>query len=257
MDTDSRSRLDGWIPAILFVAGSALFLGAGRLHPQINASLGEVGSPQFYREFAAHMLHMPNWGGVHLGILLGPVAWALGAAGVARLVSPRVAALGQLASSALMLSAALWSVAFVLDGFAGPKLARAIATAGPSADGEAIRAFSVNQLTMARLGMLSMTLVGVSMLAFSGAVLVGTSVRTWRAVVGALGAMVGGWLVLAALSGEFDPGPFTSSWWSIMALSTGGWFVLLGTIVPRLDGHRTATRDVGGAMPRPATSRIG
>ena len=253
MNAQARSRLDGWIPALLFVAGSALFLGAGRHHPQINASLGEVGSPQFYRAFATHMLGMPNWGSVHLGILLGPVLWALAATGAARLLAPRVVALGQLASSALMLSAALWSVAFVLDGFAGPKLASAIVAAGVSADAEAIRAFSVNQLTMARLGMLSMTLVAVSMVAFGGAILVGVSLRSWRTVVGTLGVMAGGWLLIAALLGEFYPGPFTSRWWSIMALATGIWFMLFASVAPRLGWHRAPYVAVGAAVRHPAT----
>src|SRR5919112_1532143 len=233
----SRSRLDGWIPALLFIAGSALFIGAGGQPPRITAALGEVGSPPFYRAFAAHMLEMSNWGSVHLGILLGPVLWALAASGVGRLLPARAASLGDLARSALMLSAALWSVAFVLDGFAGPRLAGAIVAAGGSADSDAIRAFSVNQLTMARLGMLSIVLVGASMLAFSGAILMDARLRSWRTVVGALGVVAGAWPLAAALHGEFNPGPFTSPWWTITALSIGVWFLLLGTVVVRLDGR--------------------
>ncbi|HKH90394.1 MAG TPA: hypothetical protein VKA54_01260 [Gemmatimonadaceae bacterium] len=235
MTDSTRSRLDAWLPALLFLAGSALFLGAGRHHPQINASLGEVGSPQFYRAFAAHMLHMPNWGSVHLGILLGPVLWALAASGAARLLPARASSLGDLARSALMLAAGLWSIAFVLDGFAGPKLATAIAAAEESADADTIRAFSVNQLTMARLGMLSVALVGASMVAFGGALLIDGHIRSWRSVVGALGLVSGAWPVVAAMRGEFFPGPFTSPWWTIMALVIGFWFLLFGTVVPRLD----------------------
>ena len=245
MNGHTRSRLDGWLPALLLVAGSLLFLGAGRHHPQINASLGEVGSPQFYRAFAGHMLHMPNWGSVHLGILLGPVLWALAASGTAALLPARANSLGGIARSALMLAAALWSVAFVLDGFAGPKLASAIAAAGVAADAEAIRAFSVNQLTMARLGMLSIVLVGASMLAFSGAILMDARLRSWRTVVGALGVVAGAWPLAAALHGEFNPGPFTSPWWTITALSIGVWFLLLGTVVVRLDGRGADSRVIG------------
>lgn len=244
MNDHTRSRLDGWLPALLLVAGSLLFLVAGGNHPRINASLGEVGSPQFYRAFAGHMLHMPNWGSIHLGILLGPVLWALGATGTARLLPSRAASLGDLARSALMLAAGLWSVAFVLDGFAGPKLASAIEAAGVSADAEAIRAFSVNQLTMARLGMLSIVLVGVSMLAFGGALLVDVRLRSWRAAVGILGVAGGTWPVVATMRGEFYPGPFTSPWWTLTALVIGIWFLLLGTVVPRLNpirGHAEAS----------------
>jgi len=244
----TRSRLDGWLPAFLLVAGSALFLGAGRHHPQINASLGEVGSPQFYRAFAAHMLHMPNWGSVHLGILLGPVLWALAASGAARLLPRRTTSLGDVARSALLLAAGLWSVAFVLDGFVGPKLAGAIASAGTAADAEAIRAFSANQLTMARLGMLSIVLVGTAMLALGAALLVDARARSWRSIVGALGVIGGAWPLVAALRGEFYPGPFTSPWWTITALTIGLWFLLLGTVVPRLD-PRGADHPVGSAEP--------
>src|SRR5215207_3226639 len=234
MNDSTRSRLDAWLPALLFVAGSALFLGAGRHHPQINASLGEVGSPQFYRAFAAHMLHMPNWGSVHLGILLGPVLWALAASGAARLLPARASVLGDLARSALMLAAGLWSVAFVLDGYVGPKLARAIVAAGTSADAQPIGAFSANQLTMARLGMLSIVLVGAAMAAFGVALLMESRLRSWPSAVGVLGATAGAWTLVAALSGQFDPGPFTSPYWSLTALSIGVWFFLLGTVLPRL-----------------------
>jgi hypothetical protein len=237
------SRLDGWLPALLLVAGSALFIGAGRHHPQINATLGEIGSPRFYRAFATHMLQMPNWGSVHLGILLGPVLWALAGSGVARLFAERATSLGELGRSALMLAAALWSVAFVLDGFVGPRLAGAIATAGVSADADAIRAFSVNQLAMARLGMLSIVLVGAAMLALGGGLLVGAPRRSWRSIVGVLGIVGGSWPLVAALQGQFYPGPFTSPWWSLTALSIGTWFFLLGTTLP---GAAVRTDAAGG-----------
>jgi hypothetical protein len=255
MDARSRSPLDGWIPALLLVGGSILFIGAGGQHPRINASLGEVGSPQFYRAFAAHMVHMSNWGAVHLGILLGPVLWALGVSSAGRLLPARAASLGDLARSALMLSAALWSVAFVLDGFAGPKLANAIVSAGASADADAIRAFSVNQLTMARLGMLSIALIGVSMLAFGGAILVDARLRSWRAVVGGLGVIGGAWPLMAAIQGEFSPGPFTSPWWTLTALAIGVWFLMLGTVVPRLEAQEGTALASRGTVHHGATSR--
>ena len=252
MNDSSRSRLDAWLPTLLLAAGSALFLGAGRHHPRINASLGEVGSPQFYRAFAAHMLHMPNWGSVHLGILLGPVLWALAASGAARLLPARAASLGDLARSALMLAAGLWSVAFVLDGFVGPKLANAIVAAGVSGDAEAIRAFSANQLAMARLGMLSIVLVGTAMTAFGGALLMGARIRSWRSAVGALGLVSGAWPVAAALRGEFYPGPFTSPWWTITALAIGFWFLLFATVVPALDPRAGLAEERGADAVRPA-----
>ena len=234
MSIPSHRRLDAWLPALLLAAGSALFLGFGRLHPRIDASLGEIGSPSFYRAFAAHMLHMPDWAGIHLGILLGPVLWALAATGAARLLPARASSLTDLGRGALMLAAGLWAVAFVLDGYVGPKLAAAIASAGVAADAPAISAFSVNQLTMARLGMLSIVLVGAAMASFGGALVAGSVVRSWRTFVGALGVLLGACTLFAASQGEFFPGPFTSRYWSLSALSIGFWFLLFGSVVPRL-----------------------
>ena len=245
MSIPPRRRLDAWLPALLLAAGSVLFIGNGRLHPQIDESLGAVGSPAFHRAFAAHMLHTPNWGDMHLGILLGPVLWALAASGAARLLPVRAAMLGNLGGSALMLAAGLWSVAFVLDGYVGPRLAATIVAAGASADMQAIGAFSANQLTMARLGMLSIVLVGAAMTAFGVALLLDSRPRSWRSAVGAIGAVVGAWCLVAALGGEFYPGPFTSRYWSLTALSIGVWFLLLATVLPRL-----RPRDDRAAEPR-------
>jgi hypothetical protein len=227
-----RARLDAWLPALLLVAGSLIFLGAGRHHPIINASLGPIGSDEFYRTFAAHMLHMPNWESFHLGILAGPLLWTLGAAGIARLISVKATPLAEVGRTALMLGASLWAVAFVLDGYVGPRLAQAIAAAGVGADALAIKTFSTNQYMMARLGMLSMVLIGGAILVISAAMLVESRRRSWRAVVGALGVLVGGWPLIAAARGEFWPGPFTSPYWTATAISLGVWFLLLASAIP-------------------------
>ncbi len=240
MSVQTPGRLDIWLPALLFFTGSAVFLGAGRLHPLINSSLGEVGSDPFFRRFAAEMLHTPNWASMHLGILFGPVLWALASAGAGRLLPARTRVLGDVAGSALLLAAAFWSVAFVLDGFVGPGLAEAIATAGVGADAAAIRAFKANQLTMARLGMLSIVLMGVAMFTTGAALLIGSRLRSWRTGVGVLGMAAGTWPAIAAMRGEFFPGPFTSPYWSLTALSIGLWFILLGTVLPTLRGRTLA-----------------
>jgi hypothetical protein len=249
MAIQSRSRLDTWLPALLLFAGSAVFLSAGRLHPHINASLGEVGSDDFFRRFAAEMLRLPNWESMHLGILLGPVFWALAAGGTARLLPARATSFGDIGRNALLLAAALWSFAFVLDGFVGPGLAEAIATAGVGADAVAIRAFRANALTMARLGMLSVVLMGAAMFTFAAALLVGSRLRSWRTAVGVLGVATGAWPMVAAVRGEFYPGPFTSPYWTLIALSIGLWFLLLGTVLPSL-GEREPNPERGGGLAR-------
>lgn len=227
-----RVRVDAWLPALLLVAGSLVFLGAGRHHPIIDSTLGPAGSDEYFRAFASQMLHMPNWESIHLGILAGPLLWTLGAAGIARLISAKAIPLADMGKTALMLGAGLWAIAFVLDGYVGPRLAQAIASAGVGADALAIKTFANNQYMMARLGMLAIVLIGAAILVFSAAMLVELRFRSWPAAVGGLGVLVGGWPLIAAARGEFWPGPFTSSSWSLTALSLGVWFLLLGTVVP-------------------------
>src|SRR5688500_5846198 len=99
-------RADAWVPAAFLVAGSAAFIGGGRLHPRITAALGPRSSDEFFRAFAAEILRTHDWERMHTLILLGPVLWALAAFGAARLLRPRAAALGDVATGALLLGAA-------------------------------------------------------------------------------------------------------------------------------------------------------
>ena len=241
-DHERATRLDRWLPALLLAAGSVVFLAAGRLHPIVNsATMPEAGSADYFRAFAATMLQMHNWESVHLGILVGPVLWAIAAAGAVRALPARTAALGDIGRQALLLGATLWAIAFVLDGYVGPRLAAAIAAAGVGNDAVAINAFQANQLTMARLGTLSVVLMAVAALIFGAALLAGATLRSWRMGVGVLGIAVGAWPMIAAATGEFYPAPFTSTYWSLTALSFGVWFLLFGVALVR-----------GGRAPRDA-----
>jgi hypothetical protein len=228
-----RFALDTLLPAGLLVAGSVSFLAAGSRHPRIGAALGPAGSDAFFQAFAQEILHMPNWEVMHAMILAGPLLWALGAAGVARLLPERVMALGEAGRAALLLAAGAWALAFVLDGFVAPTLARPVAAAASPVElHTAIAPFRTNQLTMARLGMVSMVLMGGAMTAFAVGLLASARHAPWRGVVGATGLLVGVWPMIAAASGEFAPGPFTSPYWSLTALATGLWFALLATALP-------------------------
>jgi len=53
-----------------------------------------------------------------------------------------------------------------------------------------------------------------------------------------LGVAAGTWPAIAAMRGEFSPGPFTSPYWTLIALSIGLWFLLLGTVLPGLGEHQ-------------------
>lgn len=61
-----------------------------------------------------------------------------------------------------------------------------------------------------------------------------------RIGVGVTGLLVGVWPIVAAITGEFLPGPFTSEVWKETALATAIWYVALGVAV--------------AGTPRPATT---
>ncbi len=255
----ARPRFDALVSVALLTAGSVSFLLAGSLHPHVGAALGRVGSETFFRAFAAEVLRVPHWEAIHAGILAGPVLWALGAAAIPRLLPPRAAALGEIGRNALLLAAAAWTVAFVLDGFVAPGLAHALVNATDlPAEHDALRAFQTNQRIVARLGAVSVVLIGAAESAFGLALL--TSARAvaraagrgagWRLVAGASGVLVGLWPIFAVARGEFVPGPFTSPYWTITALATGAWFVALASALPLRGIHSDAETDPAAARER-------
>ena len=229
------SRLDAWIPAALLFPGSLAFLGGGSRHPHVNAmTMPAPGSDEYFRHFAGMMLAMPRWELIHTLILVGPVLWALAAAGITRLFPDRATALGDVARTALITGATLWALAFVLDGYVGPRHAQALIAAGPGSDAATIATFGANAFTMARIGMISIALMGAAVLTMSAGLLFGARLRSWRAFVGGTGLLVGAWPLCATVTGEFSPGPFTSVYWTATALALGVWFLLLGAALPGL-----------------------
>ena len=233
MQSRFRFRLDAWIPTALLVTGTIAFINGGRFHPRVNAmTMPDSGTPEYYRHFADMMLSMPNWQYVHTLILAGPVLWALGTAGSVRLFSERVRAIADIARSALLGGALLWALAFVLDGYVGPRYAEAVVAAGPGADAAAIAVFGANAFTMARIGSVSIVLIAASVLAFAVCLLLDARLKSWRAFVGAIGLAVGGWPLIATAQGEFDPGPFVSVHWTVTAVSLGAWFLLFASTLP-------------------------
>jgi hypothetical protein len=240
MLTPSRSRLDVWLPTVLLVVGTLVFFVGGGRHPHVNANSGMAtpGSDEFFRQFARMIVDRPSWERFHTLILLGPVLWALAAAGVVRCLPSRVAALADVGRTALVLGAALWALAFVFDGYVGPRYARAVIDAGPTADAVALATFGANAFTMARIGMLSVALLGTAVLTFGAALVFDLRTRPWSATVGALGVLLGAWPLIATLRGDFSPGPFTTLYWTPLAVALGAWFLLLATTLP---GSRVAT----------------
>lgn len=228
---DPRTPLERWIPAILLIAGSLLFLVGGSRHPHIanDPSGNPLGSDEFWRHFAALILERPTWSRFHTLILCGPVLWALGAIGIVRTLPRHLTLLGEIGRAALLVGATLWALEFVLDGYTGVQLATAVRTAGPAADASAIAMFSANAFTMARLGMVSLDLFGLAILLFGIASASELRARRFRALVAILGVPLGIWPIIASLRGNFWPGPFTNPLWTPLAIALGLWFLVIGT----------------------------
>ena len=245
MPTPSHSsRLSAWLSAILLPLGSALFVTGGGQHPRASTAFGVVGTPEFYRTFADHIHHQANWVPIHALILIGPLLWALG--------SPRRLPWGhdgiataddgtpsqiveRLASRALVLGASLWAVVFVLDGFVAPQIANLVASAAPADLSATLAVFRSNQVMVISLGLVSWILIGLAMALFGTAMVVRAKLLTGRGALGVAGIVVGLWPVYATITGEFNPGPFTSPLWNVTALSSALWFAAFGisTLVRR------------------------
>jgi hypothetical protein len=219
--------------ALVLVLGSVLFLAGGRQHPAINAGLG-ASADEFFRAFAAKIQHTHGWRGMHLMILVGPLCWAVAAPALLDALRPAARPLTSVARSLLLLAGSLWAVAFVLDGFAAPIFAEAIATAAtPDIASGVLISFRAEAVTMSRLGLLSWIASGLAIVVLGGSLLA-PDVRTpWRAVVGVTGIVLGAWPLLAALQGEYAAGPFTSRYWMTNALSAGLWFIALAACALR------------------------
>ena len=230
------SHLPALLPAVILVAGTLLFLAGGSQHPNAGSAFGTVGTPEFYRAFAAGVHHHPNWIPIHVLILLGPLFWALGTPRLVarnrdRAIEIAPAAhdtLGDLANRSLLLGAGFWVVTFVIDGFVAPTTAALIAVAAPGEVSSLVADFRLHQVVVIRLGLFSWILIAAAA-GLHGAVLLGLSRGSvWRKVLGTWGIAVGLWPLVAVATGDFDPGPFTSAHWNVTALSTAFWFAAFG-----------------------------
>ena len=214
---------------MVLIVGSLLFLSGGRAHPAINAALG-AGVDDFFRSFAEKVRHTEGWHAMHMRILLGPLGWAVAAPALLDAVRPDARAWTSAARSALLLAGALWTVAFVIDGFGAPVYAGAIATAAsPDVAGGVLTSFQAAAIMMSRLGLVSWVAGGLGMIILGG-LLLAPDVRTvWRSAVGVSGIVIGAWPLIAALQGEYAGGPFTSRFWMANALAVGVWYIALAT----------------------------
>ncbi|MFY9559064.1 MAG: hypothetical protein WAQ52_02410 [Terriglobales bacterium] len=205
---------------LLIVIGSLLFVGGGAFHPRINASLGALGSPEFFQNFYMHIAHHPAWELIHGLILAGPVLWLLG---VGPFWSDRNG-WTRMATRAMTLAATAWAVTFVFDGFVAPGIVRRLA---PEMGWYQLAA---NQEVVIRLGLVAWLMLGFAMIAGSVGTLVSNRSRSAR-LLAWLGIPLGAWALVAWATGNFLPGPFTSQYWNITAVSTAFWFLAVGVFL--------------------------
>lgn len=217
MNTDRTSTLIG---GALLIAGSLIFVAGGAQHPHVNSSMGTLNSPEFWSNFALHIAHHPAWERIHAMILAGPLLWVLGLALLHGRFDAGSDALTRLASTALTLFAALWSVTFIFDGFLAPMIVRDFA---PEVADLHLR---VVQEATIRFGLLSWLLLACALIAISMQIIVRG--ERWRWTIGSLGLILGVWPFIAWTTGSFEPGPFTSPLWNPTAVATALWFVLVG-----------------------------
>ena len=223
----------------MLLAGSLLFLNGGRSHPHVGASMGPVGSPEFYFHFAQTIVSTPGWIPMHAMILVGPVIWALATPAIRVAMPDSRSSLLGIAQVALVISATLWAVTFVFDGLVAPVFAETVVAAGRT-DALMLASFRANQVTVIKTGLISWILNGIAIILLSIGLLSVQGKSYLRITVGAIGILIGLWPIVAAMTGEFMPGPFTSDLWKETALATAFWYVAFGVALAR--------------VPRPAVS---
>ena len=239
------NRLIPWLSFILLAAGSLIFIGGGRLHPHVGNAMGPLGSADYFVHFAQTIVTTAGWVPMHMMILIGPVMWALAAPGVRAALPEGGAPLWATAQAALLIAAALWVVVFVVDGFVAPVFAQALAAGSAvTPDPSLLASFAANQTAVIRLGLISWLLNGAAIVVFATGLLFTQGRSYLRIAVGAAGFLVGAWPIVAAITGEFLPGPFTSEVWKETALATAIWYLLLGiTLVTRRGSSEATARE--------------
>ncbi len=220
------------LSGLLFILGSVLFLLGGRSHPGINASLGSMGSIQFYQAFSAHVLAAPHWEAIHDLILIGPVLWALAASGVHAALPHGGDPLWAVARTSVVLGAAAWVVAFALDGHNARAYADAIAAAtDPVTLADRVFQFSISTRLVGYFGRLGWMMMSLPFAAYGAGLMLTDGATPWRKILGAGGVVLGLWMLFELVSGAFTPAPFTSQYWRYTALATGAWTVAFGVTI--------------------------
>ena len=220
------------LSGLLFIIGSVLFLAGGRSHPMINSSLGPMGSVEFYQAFAAHVRAAPDWERIHDLILIGPVLWALAAAGVHRALPRGADPLWAVARTSVAIGATAWVIAFALDGHNAPAYAEAIFSASdPAIVSDRVFQFSLSTRLVGYFGRLSWMMMSLPLAAYGAGLLFGPRPTLWRKILGVSGVLVGMWMLFELLTGDFTPAPFTSAYWRWTAVAAAVWASAFGATI--------------------------
>ena len=150
-------------------------------------------------------------------ILTGPLMWLLGASSF---WSDR-SGWTRMANSAMTLAATVWAVTFVFDGFVAPDIVRWMTPE------TGLYQLAVNQDAVIRLGLVSWLMLSFSIIAGSVGILVSSPSRSAK-VLAWIGLPLGAWPFYAWATGTFLPGPFTSRYWNVSAVSAAFWFLAVG-----------------------------
>jgi hypothetical protein len=237
-----ESKLESWLPLLLLLAGSVMFVAGGTFHPHVGVNMGVLGSPEFFTHFAQKMVATEGWVPMHMLILAGPVAWALAAPAVRRRLPSGGDSVWAIAQMALGISATLWIITFILDGLIAPVFARALISGqGAFSSPATLMSFASNQSLIIRIGLFSLILNGLAIMLFSIGLIVSRRGFDARLIVGVVGVLIGVWPFVAAITGEFSPGPFTSELWKETALAIAAWYVGLGLVLARGPAPAIAT----------------
>ena len=214
--TSAHQKFSG----LLIVIGALVFVCGGAFHPKINSSLGALGSSEFFQNFYMHIAHHGSWRLIHGMILAGPLLWLLG---VGSFWSDR-SGWTRMANTAMTLAATVWAVTFVFDGFVAPDIVRWMTPE------TGLYQLAVNQDAVIRLGLISWLMMGFAMMAGSVGT-VGSSRSRNAKVLAWIGIPLGAWPFIAWATGTFLPGPFTSRYWNVSAVSAAFWFLAVGVFL--------------------------
>ena len=175
----------------------------------------------------------PAYAGVHLGTILGVLAWAAGVVALAgTLTHPFASLLGRFGAAGVLVGAAIFIADFTMDGVAGQDLARAWAAAQPAAQADVVLAARTAVTMLRGTSLVSIVVLwGVPLMLYGRAV----ALEGYPAWLGWTGMAAGAATVLGAtallLQPDLFPGVLVYGLLASVAVQL--WNVVLGVVMWR------------------------